>query len=80
MAAETGVIGAGLFVYLLGWMAVRARKLELGALTIGVIVQFAVLSLVHDPLFQAPFSQGLVLLLGLGLAPRLSVEPASPSA
>ncbi|MFZ5440174.1 MAG: O-antigen ligase family protein [Myxococcota bacterium] len=68
MAAETGVLGAILFVVLLGWLAARARSLELGALTVGGLVQFAVLSLAHDPLFQAPYSQGLVLLLGLGLS------------
>jgi len=45
----------------------KARVAPLGALTIGCIGLFVVLSLVHDPLFQAPFSMGLVLMLGLGL-------------
>lgn len=68
MAAETGLIGGLGFVALLGWLAWRARKAPWGAVTLGALAQFGVLSLVHDPLFQAPYSMGLVLILGLGLA------------
>lgn len=83
MAAETGVLGGVLFVVLLGWLGLRARSLELGALTLGGLVQFAVLSLAHDPLFQAPYSQGVVLLLGLGLGAQrgttVAERESSPS-
>jgi len=68
MAAETGLVGAAGFIALLAWLGVRARSRPLGALTLGALAQFVVLSLVHDPLFQAPYSMGLVLLLGAGLA------------
>lgn len=68
MAAETGVIGGLGFIALLVWLGVRARKQPLGAITLGALAQFVVLSLVHDPLFQAPYSMGLVLVLGAGLS------------
>lgn len=68
MAAETGVVGALLFVLLLLSLALRARTAKLGALTLGALALFVTLSLAHDPLFQAPFSMALVLALGLGLA------------
>lgn len=74
MAAETGLVGALLFVGLLAWLASRARGRPLGALVHGGLVAFAALSLVHDPLFQAPFSLGLALLFGLGLAERLEAD------
>lgn len=67
IAAETGIFGALLFIGLLVSLVRKARVAPLGALTIGCIGLFVVLSLVHDPLFQAPFSMGLVLILGLGL-------------
>lgn len=66
MAAETGIVGAGLFVALLGTLALRARRARIGALSLGALALFVTLSLAHDPLFQAPFSMALVLLLGLG--------------
>ncbi len=75
IAAETGVFGLLLFLGVLGLLIKKARHAPLGALTIGGIGLFAVLSLVHDPLFQAPFSMGLVLLLGLGLAPKVTSVP-----
>lgn len=68
MAAETGLIGGLGFVALLVWLGARARRQPLGALTLGALAQFAVLSLVHDPLFQAPYSMALVLVLGAGLS------------
>jgi len=67
MAAETGIPGALLFIAMLVWLVMQARKSPYGALTIGAIASFAVLSLAHDPLFQAPVSMGLVLVIGLGL-------------
>lgn len=67
MAAETGVLGAVGFVGLLGWFATMARRRPYGALTQGAIALFGVLSLAHDPLFQAPMSMALVLCMGLGL-------------
>jgi O-antigen ligase len=74
MAAETGIPGALIFVALLVWLAAIARSRPWGALTQGSIAFFAVLSLAHDPLFQAPVSMALVLAIGLGLsAPRPSI-------
>ncbi|MFT3706845.1 MAG: O-antigen ligase family protein [Archangium sp.] len=76
MAAETGVIGGLGFIALLIWLGAKARSQPLGVLTLGALAQFVVLSLVHDPLFQAPYSMSLVLLLGAGL----SSAPRSPDA
>lgn len=67
MAAETGAVGGLLFVWLCVWLALRARRLERGALALGALAQFATLSLVHDPLFHATYSLALMLLVGLGL-------------
>ncbi len=67
MAAESGVPGGLLFIFLLGWLAWTARSRPFGALTQGALALFAVLSLAHDPLFQAPVSMALVLCVGLGL-------------
>lgn len=67
MAAETGLVGGVLFVGLLGWLAFSARQRPYGALTQGGLFLFGVLSLAHDPLFQAPMSMALVLAMGLGL-------------
>ncbi|MGV3619412.1 MAG: O-antigen ligase family protein [Archangium sp.] len=77
IAAETGVVGAGLFVLLLGSLAIRARRARYGALALGALALFVTLSLAHDPLFQAPFSMALVLLMGLG---TFTPERADPSA
>lgn len=76
MAAETGVPGALIFVAVLGWLAAIARKRPYGALTQGSIAFFAVLSLAHDPLFQAPVSMALMLAIGLGLALPVKAEQA----
>jgi O-antigen ligase len=78
LAAETGIPGVLLFVGMLAWLAWMARGRPLGALTHGGLLAFLALSVVHDPLFHVPYSLGLVLLLGLGLAER--VEANVPSA
>jgi O-antigen ligase len=67
MAAETGIPGGLGFIALLIWLAVQARGRPYGALTQGAIAFFALLSLAHDPLFQAPVSMALMLAIGLGL-------------
>ena len=67
MAAETGIPGGLGFIALLIWLAVQARGRPYGALTQGSIAFFALLSLAHDPLFQAPVSMALMLAIGLGL-------------
>lgn len=77
IAAETGIPGALGFVAVLGWLVVRARRSNANwVLTAGALAQFVVLSLVHDPLFQVPYSLALVLLLGLGLT---APNPATSS-
>ncbi len=78
MAAETGIPGAIFFIALLGWLAAQARGRPYGALTQGSIAFFALLSLAHDPLFQAPVSMALMLVIGLGLAPVKSEAEAIP--
>lgn len=70
VAAEAGVPGGLGFLALLGWLAARAWRRPLGAVTLGALALFVTLSLAHDPLFQAPVSMALVLCLGLGLAER----------
>jgi O-antigen ligase len=78
MAAETGIPGALIFVGMLIWLAVIARHRPYGALTQGAIAFFGVLSLAHDPLFQAPVSMALILAIGLGLAsPRVVRLPVT---
>ena len=67
MAAETGIPGGLGFIALLVWLALQARGRPYGALTQGAIAFFALLSLAHDPLFQAPVSMALMLAIGLGL-------------
>lgn len=74
LAAETGIPGALCFLGLLAWLAFKARGRPLGALTQGGLVAFLALSVVHDPLFHVPYSLGLVLLLGLGLAERVESD------
>jgi O-antigen ligase len=77
MAAETGIPGALLFVGMLVWIAHRGWR---SPLSLGAITFFALLSLAHDPLFQAPFSMALVGVLAAGVADarRATPEP-SPS-
>jgi O-antigen ligase len=71
MAAETGLIGALAFVFLLLWLFRRMKPAEpFGPTALGVLTYFVLLSQVHDPLFQAPFSMALALGLCAGLTPR----------
>ncbi|MGA9523978.1 MAG: O-antigen ligase family protein, partial [Myxococcaceae bacterium] len=67
MAAQVGVPGALLFLFLLAWLV---RKLDAtrpeGIASLGALAFFVLLSGVHDPLFHAPFSMALPLMLGLG--------------
>ncbi len=77
VAAETGVPGALLYLLMLGWLVARARQRPLGALTVGGVSSLVVLGLAHDPLFHAPYSQGVVLLLGLGLSRSDDMSPAT---
>ena len=67
IAAETGIPGLVIFLATLGMLLKRARKPPMGAMAIGAIALFVVLSMAHDPLYQAPFSMGLALIIGLGL-------------
>jgi O-antigen ligase len=68
LAAETGIPGVALFsVMLLSFLRMAGTR-PLGALVVGALAVFTLLSLAHDPLFHAPFSFALVLILGLGLA------------
>jgi len=76
MAAETGIIGALLFLLMLGWIARRGRH---SPLMLGAMSFFALLSLAHDPLFQAPFSMALVGVLAVAATPR-STSAESPAA
>lgn len=62
-AAETGVPGALLFVLMMIWVARRGWR---SPLTLGSLTFFGLLSLAHDPLFQAPFSMALVGVLAVG--------------
>lgn len=69
MAAETGVPGALLFVGMLILIATRMRPATgHGAFGLSALAFFVLLSLVHDPLFQAPFSLAIVAALGVGAA------------
>ncbi|MBX7113937.1 MAG: O-antigen ligase family protein [Myxococcaceae bacterium] len=74
IAAESGVIGVGLFVAVWGLLVRRARH----PLAYGLTAYFAVLSLGHDPLYQAPFSMGLMaawaVALSLGTRPSKQAE------
>jgi O-antigen ligase len=76
-AAETGVVGALLFLGLLLTVARRLRPTTPhGRAALGCLAFFALLSLFHDPLFHAPFSMALPLALGLGLSPQ-QVRPST---
>ena len=72
MAAETGVPGALLFILMLVWIALRGAG---SALTLGALTFFALLSLAHDPLFQAQFSVALVGILAAGVADSKALRP-----
>jgi O-antigen ligase len=91
VAAETGLVGAALFLLLLLALASRlARGLRArpprfeAAAGLASLAFFALLSLAHDPLFQAPFSMALALALGAARTrdepPASSSAPSSPAA
>ena len=75
MAAETGVTGALLFLVMLAAIAIRGWR---SPLTVGTLTFFALLSLAHDPLFQAPFSMALVGILAVGVAAPAPWPAVSP--
>jgi len=69
MAAELGIPGALLFLWMLGSLVIRLGASSVSACAAqSILAFFALLSLAHDPLYHAPFSMGLVLALGVGLA------------
>ncbi|MHB8874083.1 MAG: O-antigen ligase family protein [Myxococcaceae bacterium] len=71
IAAEVGVPGLLLFLVALIFLGRAMRPATaLGAAGIGALVFFALLSLTHDPLFQAPFSMALPLCLGAAVHPE----------
>jgi len=71
LAAEEGLPGLALFVLVLAmlgrhfWSGERPEPLGISALLF-----FILLSVLHDPLFQACFSMGLVFVLGLAWSDR----------
>jgi len=72
LAAEGGIPGLALFLLVLAMLARRfwggGRPQPLG---LSALLFFVLLSLLHDPLFQACFSMGLVLVLGLAWSDRI---------
>lgn len=68
VAAEVGIPGAALFVFLLLWLARSFRSSQLGVLGISALVFFSLLAMVHDPLIHPPFSMALALCLGAASA------------
>ena len=69
MAAETGVPGLLLFIFMLVWLgsSFSARDTS-GVFGLSVLAFFFVVSLAHDPLIHAPFSMALCLALGAASA------------
>ncbi len=68
-AVETGIPGALLFIlWLLSLGARLDPSTQGGAFGWGALAYFALLSLVHDPLFHATFSMAFVLALAWALA------------
>jgi O-antigen ligase len=80
VAAESGIPGLVFFVLVLAWLG---RRLELvtatGMVGVGALIFFALLSLLHDPLFHGPFSMALALVLGAGVS-RGAPSPESSAA
>jgi len=66
IAAETGAIGLLLFAATLLWLGVRITRGSFAPFGLGALLHFVLLSLAHDPLFQAPYSMALAL--GLSFA------------
>jgi O-antigen ligase len=78
IAAEAGVPAVTLLlVALLGWLGLGLRRLPEGALLVGAVALFVLLSVLHDPLFHVESSLALMLALGagLGLVNRASGAP-----
>jgi O-antigen ligase len=78
IAAEAGLPAAGLLLLaLLGWLGLGLRRLPAGALLVGAVALFVLLSVLHDPLFHVESSLALMLALGagMGLVTRASGEP-----
>jgi O-antigen ligase len=68
VAVELGLPGLALFLLLLASLARRMRpSTPAGAASLSALLFFLVLSATHDPLFHAPFSMALVLVLGAGV-------------
>ncbi|MBF5041294.1 O-antigen ligase family protein [Aggregicoccus sp. 17bor-14] len=81
MAAETGMVGALLFVLLGVALARRmSRDSAEGLAGLGALAFFCVLSAVHDPLFHAQVSAALPLVMGLALVPRVRAHMPPGSA
>ncbi len=76
IAAETGIPGALLFVVMLVGIARAGWN---SPLTLGALTFFVLLSLAHDPLFQAPFSMALVGILAVGIADASKSPTPEPS-
>jgi O-antigen ligase len=71
IGAESGAVGAALFLAAIVSLAVAYRRMgQRGTLGLTSLAYFALLSPVHDPLFHPEFS--LALMLCLGAAPGLS--------
>jgi O-antigen ligase len=66
LAAETGIPGALLFAWLLGWLAwsFRGAGMEIGR---GAMTFFVTVAFTHDPLFHATVSMATVLVFGIAL-------------
>ncbi len=78
-AIETGVPGALLFIALLVSVALRlAPTTWRGAFGLAALLYFALLSMLHDPLFHAPVSMAFVLALGWALSGRRRGAQAAP--
>lgn len=74
-AAETGVVGALLFVALVVWLARRmAGAGPTGAVGLAALAYMVVLGVVHDPLFHAEVSLAFALSFGVGLSARSAVR------
>jgi O-antigen ligase len=82
LAAEAGLPAAAwLIALLVTWLVLGLRRLPGGALLVGGVTLFALLGLLHDPLFHAESSFALMLLLGAGLGAlrRLQVSAGEAS-
>jgi O-antigen ligase len=82
VAAEQGIVGAGLFAWALWMLARRGMRTKAGAAATATLGFFLLLGLAHDPLFHAPFSMGLAVIVGaaLGAGQRETPQAVRPSA